>query len=612
MCGVFGIIGFRGLPDAAPAACGAMRDALRHRGPDGDGIATAGDGMVGATRLRVVDLDPRADQPFTDPSGCVVLACNGEIYNAAELRRRFPAYPYASRSDSETLLPLYLERGARGLADAVGMFAIAIWDTRCRRLTLARDRAGEKPLFWAEHGGAVWFASEIGALLRAGVPGFPLDHTALAEYLAFGYALEPRTLHTGVHKVPAGTILTLDAAATTATAYWTDSPPAAPAVSAVSAIRHTLADAVRSQLASDTPLGVFTSGGLDSSLLASLAVRALGAANVPTFAVGFDDPAFDERPVARRFARHLGTPHAEVVVPDDAVPAALDALAATGEPLADPAGVPTLLLARAARRQVTVVLSGEGGDELFGGYPTYLGHRWAPTFTALPRPLRAALVAGARLLPPSRGRVPLEFLLKRFVAAAHLPWPARHAAWFGGGLPSSPSVGGGLAGWGIGGDEDGGADIVTAAMDLDYRTALRERLLVKVDRATMLASLEARSPFLDPAVTRAARAAAGRAHVGRFTTKRLLREVARDLVPEFILRRRKRGLTVPLARWLDGALAAQVAACRDLPRLTGGLVSAAALDRLLATPASRIRDARGLWTLVALRHWMRAWNLEGG
>jgi len=612
-----------------------MRDALRHRGPDGDGLCRGARAALGATRLRVIDLDPRADQPFSDPAG-VILASNGEIYNAPELRRRYAEYPFRSRSDAETLLPLYLDRGPAGLADAAGMFAVAIWDDRTGRLTLARDRAGEKPMFWAEHEGAIWFASEVGALLRAGVPAHPLDRTALIEYLRLGYVCEPRTLHASIQKVPAGTILTFDAAGISELRHWDPAPsdvPVAPAVSALSAL---IESAVTSQLAADVPLGVFTSGGLDSSLLATLAARALGPAKVHSFTVGFADRAYDERPWARRLARALGTPHHEVLMSDGEVPEALDALAATGEPIGDPAAIPTLLLSRAARRHVTVVLSGEGADELFGGYPTYLGHRWAGRVAALPTSARRGLRALARALPHSRAPLPVPVLLERFLDAASLPWRERHEAWFGTGLaglgligpaearreaaPRPAVVGDDVTGaasrgsWPSRGFTPrlfaGDVDAVAGAMRLDYETALRERLLVKVDRATMLASLEARAPFLDPAVTRAALGAPGRSHVGTFGTKRLLREVARGTVPRFILRRTKRGLSVPLARWLQGPMAAALAACRDLPRLTGGLVPAEGLGTLVSDPGAVVRHARALWPLVVLRGWLRVWNLE--
>jgi asparagine synthase (glutamine-hydrolysing) len=366
---------------------------------------------------------------------------------------------------------------------------------------------------------------------------------------------------------------------------------------------------VARQVRADVPLGVFTSGGLDSSLLAALAADVLGRRRVRTFAVGFPDRSYDERAHAERFARALGTTHESVVVEDDQVMETLDALAASGEPVGDPAAVPTLVLARAARTSVTVVLSGEGADELFGGYPTYAGHRLAPAWAAVPGPVRAATRGVLRVLPTSGRRVPATFLLRRFVDAADRPWPERHLAWTSNGLP--PEALG--AAWT---DEPpspapGGIDPVAGAMRLDYEGPLRERLLVKVDRATMRASLEARAPYLDPALTRAAWAAGG-SHVNGVWTKRLLREVARPILPRFILRRGKRGLSVPLHRWLTGPLAAAARRLLAPGRLAAaGLVEPARVAALLAAHGTgRAEHARALWTLFVAQHWLSYWNLE--
>ena len=589
-----------------PAAADVMARALRHRGPDGHGRRMWEDALLGVTRLRVVDLDPRADQPFTDATGMVTLACNGEIYNAAALRRRYADFPYRSASDVEVVLPLFLDRGADGLADLDGMFALAVLDRRVGHLVLVRDRAGEKPLFTAAIGDECWFASEIGALLEAGAVGRTLDLGALRAFLRHGYVREPLTPFTGIRKVPAGTIVIVDDHGTTIRRYW---DPDAPRDESPIDLATLLRDAVARQVRADVPLGVFTSGGLDSSLLAALAAEVLGPARIRTFAVGFPDRTYDERRFAERFAAALGTTHEAAVVEDDQVPEALDALAATGEPVGDPAAVPTLVLARAAKPSVTVVLSGEGADELFGGYPTYLGHRAAPYWARLPAPLRAGARRAIAALPASGRRVPLAFLLGRFADAADLPWPERHLAWFANGLPED-ALGGSAwaeqAPW-----RPPGEDPVAGAMRLDYDGPLRERLLVKVDRATMRASVEARSPFLDPAVTRAAWAAGGR-HVSGFATKRLLREVARPILPRFILRRRKRGLSVPLYRWLNGPLAAAADQLLAPGRLAAvGLVDPARVASLLAAHrAGRADHGRALWTLLVMRHWLSYWNLE--
>jgi asparagine synthase (glutamine-hydrolysing) len=606
MCGIYGMVAADGAPLRHPDDAEGMARALAHRGPDGHARLGWPDALLGVTRLRVVDLDPRADQPFADPDGEVALACNGEIYNAAALRRRYAGYPFRSESDVEVILPLYLERGPGGLAELDGMFAVAIVDRRAGRLVLARDRAGEKPLFTTRVGDEWWFASEIGALLGSPTVRRTLDAIALSAFLRDGYVRGPATPFLDIQKVAAGTVLTVAGRSVTAARYW---DPRADGPAEPAALDDLLCAAVARQVRADVPLGVFASGGLDSSLLAVLAADVVGAARLRTFAVGFPDAAYDERRFAERFAATLGTPHASVEVSDDDVPAALDALAATGEPIGDPAAVPTLALARAARPSVTVVLSGEGADELFGGYPTYVGHRLAPGWLRLPPVIRRAARAAIDGLPSSQGRVPLEFLLRRFAEAAELPVVARHLRWFANGLPPDSVP---LAGWSPAPATAGrGADDVATAMLLDYAGPLRERLLVKVDRATMRASLEARAPYLDPAVTRAALAAGGR-HVRGVRTKRLLREVARHRLPPFILRRRKRGLSVPVGRWLNGPLAGLADRLLTSGRLIeAGLVDGPTVGRLLGEHrAGRANHGRALWTLLVTQHWMAHWNLE--
>ena len=593
-----------------PPAADALAAALHHRGPDGHGRHADDRAILGVTRLRIVDPHPRADQPFADPSGRVALACNGEIYNAADLRQRYRAYPFRSQSDVETILPLYLDRGPAGLGALEGMFALAIWDARHDRLVLARDRAGEKPLFYGLAEGALWFASEIGALLRAGWSR-ALDSSALAEFVRLGYVREPRTPFATIRKLPAGTILTAGRHDPTIDPYWQPFGEGTDGADAV-ATRDTLVAAVRRQLTADVPLGVFTSGGLDSSLLAAIAVDTLGADRVRTFAVGFPERAFDERRDAARLAAHLGTEHFAVEIREDDVPGQLDALAACGEPIGDPAALPTLALAAAARPHVTVVLSGEGGDELFGGYPTYVGHTLATRYAALPSPLRAVTRRLARALPRGAGRLPLAYLLERFAVEADRPWLERHVAWFGTGLPRDAFPDGSCLVPGLAPPEAADRDVVRQAMRFDYMTSLRERLLVKNDRATMRVSLEARAPFLDPTLITQALAAPGHVHVHGLRGKHLLREVARPWLPGFILRKRKRGLTVPTGRWLRGVLAeATGRLVRDGPLARTGLLRAPALERMVREHRTgRADHGRALWPLVALHWWLTYWDLE--
>jgi asparagine synthase (glutamine-hydrolysing) len=569
---------------------------------------------LGTERLRVVDLDPRADQPFSDPANRVWLACNGEIYNAPDLRRRFADYPFRSRSDVETIIPLYLARGVQGLADLLGMFAIALWDEAAQTLLLARDPAGEKPLFYATVEGAVAFASEIQALI--GYPGMSrrLDQQALAAFTTLGYVPQPRTMFERVRTVPAGGALVLGPEGCRPFTYWDPTPvrPVERPPRAAEQLRDLLGAAVRRQLTADVPVGVFTSGGLDSSLIAALATEALGRDRIHTFTARFTAPTYDESRFARSLARHLGTRHVDVTVDHAELAEAWEAVATrVAEPIADPAVLPTLLLARRARESVTVVLGGEGADELFGGYPTYLGHALAPHFTRLPDAVGRVAARVIAALPDSDAKVPVSALLKRFAAHARQPWRQRHLAWFGTGIdpaalrvePLSP------ADWPETRESD---PVLAQAMLLDYRTYLRDQLLVKLDRATMQVGLESRSPYLDPDVTRFALSLHPDLKVSGLATKRLLKQAARGCLPAAIVGRRKRGLSVPIATWLRGGLRPEVDRLLDPERLRRqGVVSDVYVSGLWAEHRSGRRNhARALWTLIVLQRWLERWAPE--
>jgi asparagine synthase (glutamine-hydrolysing) len=369
------------------------------------------------------------------------------------------------------------------------------------------------------------------------------------------------------------------------------------------------------------PVGVFTSGGLDSALLTALAAEERGAARLHTFTVRFPDASYDESRFARRTADHLGTTHVEALASDNALHGALDTvIGSVAEPITDPAILPTLLLARTARERVGVVLSGEGADELFGGYPTYVGHRLAPWFSRLPSALRRTAASLINAWPSSQRKVTLEFLLKRFVAGAELPWFERHVAWFGTGLPTD--VLGGSADRRTGGpfqvrSDDPtirpSADDLNAVMLWDYQSYLRDLLLPKIDRATSLVALEARAPYLDTDVTRFAQALPVEYKMRGLGTKWLLRRVARRWLPASIVRRRKRGLSVPVAAWLNGGLSRAVDRVCEPARLARqGLLNPRAVSQLVAEHRrGRLALTRGLWTLFVLQLWMDHWMPEG-
>jgi len=611
MCGIYGMVSFQGQlrwPDTLEA----MSRALQHRGPNDHLLVVEPNAALGTERLRITDIRPEGAQPFTDPTARVWLSCNGAVYNAPELRSRYASYPFRSASDVETLVPLFLDRGPDGFAGIDGMFAVAVWDSRKRQLVLARDRAGEKPLFYSCQGGEVWFASEIQALLEHPDLDRTLDRMALSDYLRFGYVREPRTLFRAVRKLESGTILIITARDQDRQRYWEPSAITVEPMSVEVAERrleHLLGESVRKQLRADVPVGVFTSGGVDSALLASFAATATPRGALHTFAVGFDASSFDERSHARRVSELVGSRHFEILADDCALAEALAFVTErVAEPLADPAILPTWLLARTAREHVGVVLSGEGADELFGGYPTYVGHRLASSYARLPATVRSALTALAEFVPPSQSKVPLEYLLKRFVAHADQGVAARHIAWFGTGLPpealSHPVDAEAWLDW-----PAAPASPLQGAMLFDYTTYLPDDLLAKVDRATMLASLEARSPYLDPAVTTFALALDPAMKIRGLRTKWLLKRVAERWLPRSLVHRRKRGLSVPVGTWLNEGLRAEVDQLLAHDRLeAGGALNATATRRLLFEHRrGQANHGRALWAVLVLERWRERW-----
>ncbi len=617
MCGIYGGVSLAGQPLEHPEVLDRMANRLRHRGPDGHGLLRSPGAALGACRLRIQDPRSAGDQPFTDESRQLWLACNGEIYNAPTLRARYATYPYRSRADTEPLLPLFRERGTDAVGDVDGMFALAVWDGHKRTIHLARDRAGEKPLFYTRLKNEVWFASEIQALLEHPGVHRTIDPVAVDDLLVMGYVLEPRTLFSAIRKVPAGTVLSISRSTVTLTKYWDPehiSPEPVTTAHAVARVDALLQDAVARQLVSDAPLGVFGSGGVDSSLLAAMAVRAIGAERLRVFTAAFDDRSYDESAPAAAVASHLGIRHTVIPVrPPDALHALDQLTTSIAEPLADPAVLPTYLLAARAAEEVKVVMSGEGADELFGGYPTYLGHRLAPVFGGLPSFVKRATLATVSLLPVSPDKVPLTFLVKRFLTAAERPWLERHVRWFGTGLPDTLRVRRWL------GEHRGPemhhavANGLTAVMLLDYRTYLRDGLLTKLDRATMLASIEARAPYLDRNLSAFVLGLPPELKLRGITTKWILKEVASRWLPGWCVSRAKRGLSVPMARWLNHDLRSEVERLLAPERTAArGVLQPGLVHQLVSEHRSgRANHARALWPILVLERWYERW-VEGG
>jgi asparagine synthase (glutamine-hydrolysing) len=614
VCGIAGIADPRG-PDLG--ALEAMSAALEHRGPDAHGLAENGPVALAARRLAIIDLQ-HGDQPIETEDGRVTIVQNGEIYNHAALREdlRAAGHVFSTRCDTEVLGHAYEEHGAGFLERLRGMFALALWDRRERTLLLARDAFGIKPLFYAPlAGGGLAFASELTALMRHPAVSRELDPDALEAYLAFNSIPAPLSALRGVRKLPPGHWLRWREGAELEVGRWTrPAPVAATAVrrdgmdALAAEARERLRDSVRAHLVSDVPVGVLLSGGIDSSALTALAAQESGE-RVRTFSIGFEERSFDELERARMVARRYGTDHHELIVRPDAAELLPRIAAAADEPLGDSSMLPTYLVSELAARHVKVVLSGEGGDELFGGYETYA----ADLLAARVGRAAAALAPLARVLPSSDRRVSLDYRLKRFTRAAHLPPLEAHHGWK---EIFAPDVRAELLDGRRGADplaalrarwaETEGAEPLARLQDVDLGTNLVDDLLVKTDRMSMAHSLEARVPFLDRAVSELALALPTTTKVRGLAKKRLLRRAVAPLVPRSIVRGRKRGFSIPAAAWLRGPLVPFARETLSPARLRAqGVLEPAAVQRVLDAHVSRREDlSRQLWGLICLSLWL--------
>src|SRR4051812_29681236 len=608
MCGISGMLALDGGA-VDERAVRAMADALVHRGPDSEGMFVDGPVGLAARRLAIIDL-ARGDQPMRNEDGSVTVVQNGELYEhravQADLERR--GHRFTSHCDTEVLPQLYEERGD-GFAEGLrGMFAIAVWDAPRRRLLLARDPFGIKPLYYRVAGGVLSFASELKALVRQ--PGFAgeVDLEALEAYLAFNSVPSPMSIYRDVRKLPAGHLLEAHAGRVEVRRYARPAPVPAGEVrressgSLAAELRERLRDSVRAHLESDVPVGVFLSGGVDSGALTALAAEETPG-RVATFSIGFEEQSFDELENARLVAQRYDTDHHELVLKPDAVALLPEIVDAFDEPFADSSALPTYLVSRLASEHVKVALSGEGGDELFGGYYTYVADLLAPRLAPVARLTRPLV----ERLPSGSGRVTLDYKARRFVRAAHLPPLERHHGWkeilsddLRGELLDGRRGADPLTSWREHWAESEGAELLARLQDLDLGVYLPTDLLVKTDRASMAHSLEARVPFLDPAVTDLALALPTKLKVRRLQKKRLLRKAVEPLLPREVVNGAKRGFSIPAAAWLRGQLEPFA---REILR-GAELVDRDVAVRLLDEHVARRDDhSRPLWGLLCLELW---------
>ena len=615
MCGICGVVAAERERGPDREAVARMSGRLVHRGPDDEGLFCEGLAALAARRLSIIDL-AHGHQPIENEDRSAVVVQNGEIYNYRELKRELEGkgHRFATDCDTEVLVHLWEEEGERFVERLRGMFAIALWDKRRRRLLLARDRFGIKPLYYRHVGGELSFASELKAMLEQ--PGFSreIDPQAVSAYLAFNSIPAPLTIFAEARKLPPGYLLISEGGEVELRRF------ARPGAvegderggsedELAAELREVLDDSVRAHLVADVPVGVLLSGGVDSGALAALASAHAGEP-VRTFSIGFEEEGFNELSRARLVAERYGTDHHELIVRPDAVELLPKLVEAFDEPFGDSSALPTYLVSELAASQVKVALSGEGGDELFGGYYTYVADllaRRVGRLAPLARPL-------AEALPSRTDRVGFDYKAKRFARAAANADPLeRHHAWKEIFAPQlrAELAGPGATGW----DpvdlyreryaETAGADPLARMQDVDLGIYLVDDLLVKTDRASMTHSLETRVPFLDPAVAEFAFSLPRRMKVRGFAKKRLLRKALAPLLPKEIVRGRKQGFSIPIAAWLRGPLepfAREVLSAGALERQ--GLLEPTAVAPILDRHCAGQEDlSRQIWGLMALTLW---------
>ncbi len=601
-----------------------MCAAMVHRGPDDEGSVHLDGVTLGMRRLSIIDIEG-GHQPMHNEDSSVRVVQNGEIYNHLELREVLldAGHTFATRSDTEVLVHGYEEWGEAMVERLNGMFAFAILDRRRRRVLLARDRMGIKPLHYAVDGRRLVFASELKALLRDPVLRRDIDPVALDEYLALEFVPSPRSIVRGISKLPPAHTLEwfLGSGMHRLHRYWSPTldeetrSGSGDVEERAEELRVVMRESVRKELISDVPLGVFLSGGIDSSAVTAM-MSQLGS-DVKSFSVGFAERSFDESRYARQVARHLGTDHHELTLEPSMLldlipqlPTLLD------EPLGDASIIPTYLLSAFTRRHVKVALGGDGGDELFAGYPTLQAHRLAGYYNRAPRVLREGLIEPVvRRLPVSRDNLSFDFRAKRFVSGAARPVAERHRRWMGSFAAEertallSADVREQLKGSGHVrlAEHDGAspADPLNQVLLMDMRLYLENDILVKLDRASMMASLEGRVPLLNNDFVEFATRLPLDMKLRGLRPKFLLKRALRGLLPDDILNRPKKGFGIPVADWFRGPVKEQMLSVLSPERIAGkGFFDPAAVKRLIGDHLSGRKDNRKqLWTLFVFELW---------
>jgi asparagine synthase (glutamine-hydrolysing) len=622
MCGIVGHIGW------SPVDLGNALRAIRYRGPDDIGTwsGRAGDQSVslGSVRLSILDLTAAGHQPMANEDGSLRLVFNGEIYNYPELRAELEAagHVFRSHTDSEAVLHCYEQWGDDFLHGLRGMFGFALWDARRERLVAARDRLGIKPLFWSEEGGTLAFGSEIKALLALGVSR-EMDHRGLEGYLRYLYVPPPLTMFRHIRRLAPAHWLVWEKGVTRVARYWrppSPRPDVRDAKELALELREILDDVVRHHLASDVPLGVFLSGGLDSSTIVSFMARR-ATAPIRTFCMAFGDEEqrFDERQYARAVADHFRTEHEEIPVRPDVTAALPTLVEHFDEPFGNPTALLVHLLCREARKQVTVALSGDGGDEAFMGYPRYQGAWLLRRYRAVPSLLRRGIARGiAPLIPEStRGLHGLR-RAREFLSAGALPVEAAYESWIGyysnadlrsllRSAPAPRPEPGFIEGLF---QEAVGADDLDRISYVEWASFLPENVLQYADRMSMAHSLEMRVPFCDHRLVEFMASLPARAKMTLLQPKKLLRDAVRDLLPEAVMSRKKLGFNPPMGMWLKAQLRPLVEEYLSPHRLDReGFLRKEKVQQVIAAHMSGKRDySLHIWGLLVFEKWLEMYQ----
>lgn len=618
MCGIAGLLA---LDPGAPAprdVVQAMCDVMVHRGPDDEGFHVDGPLSMGMRRLSIIDL-AGGHQPISNEDGSVTVVLNGEIYNFQELRTELEArgHAFKTHSDTEVIVHLYEEHGLGCASRLRGMFAFALWDARARRLVVARDRLGIKPLYWAVTGGRLLFGSELKCLLAAGLDT-AIDLQALHDYLSLTYVPAPATIFRDARKLMPGTMLVAEDGAVHIERWWqlsyTPDESIRSEEQAVEIVRDLVDDAVRSHLVADVPLGVFLSGGVDSAAIVA-SMRRFHTGRLETFSIGFEEKTFSELDGARAVARHFGTEHHELVVTPDAAGLVPELVDSFDEPYADSSAIPVLCVSRLARQHVKVALSGEGGDEVFAGYKTYAATRLSGLYRrVVPGPVRDLVPKVVSMLPVSHGRVSFDYMAKRFAAGASSPPLEAHFSWKAifdeerkrmlyrepdpGLRPTVRLYGEAAAGIPE-------RDLLARLLAVDTHLGLEGDMLVKADRMTMATSLEGRVPLLDHPLVERVASIPSRFKMRGMTTKVLLRRAMADRLPRQTSGGAKKGFNVPIPGWLVGPLRERVHDTLAPSRIAAtGIFRPEVVSELIRAHEARERDcSRDLWTLLMFQTW---------